>query len=354
MRVREATCDDGPRILDLFMKTPIQSGTTFVLDRGPDFGALPRTRGDCRTFIAFQGGQVAGTVTALWRRARDAGGTKMIGEIMDLRVAPWARGGRAAFQLLRAVHEEFIARKVDWILCLIGKHNHLCAAITGGKGGFPSLEPLEDFASVHFIALRHFARDHGIRVREATDSDAAVLDTLFEQQEALERFAPPAQTAWRDPAGRDRAWIASSPDGAPLGALVAWDGEALRKLRIVRYRAADLPLRAAIGVTAWLGMSQSLPDPGEVLRLWGTRLVVVRAGGARTLKALLRAALASGVSEGRNVLQVNLRARDPLLAQLPRYPRSIHWTTLYGGPLDERNPISHADGERFHADVARA
>ena len=354
MIVREATAADWPHVADLFLATPVQSGTSFVLDRRPDFGALPGLRGQFRTFVISDGERLAGTVTALWHRAIDGTKQVTVGEVIDLRVAPWARGRRVAFHLLRAVHEAFVAAHVDWILSLIGKHNQPVRVVVARKTELPVLAPLEDFASVHFMAMRVPPRRSGPVVREAIASDAALLAEFWGAQQAAERFAPTGALPWPDPTGRHRAWIAFGPDGAPLGVLVAWDGEALRRLRIVRYRTTDLPLRAVMGVAAMLGRSAALPAPGEVLRLWATRLVVVRSGGARTLRALLDAALASAVAEGCHVLQVNLHGNDPLLRQLPPYPRSTYWSTLYGGPLDDYPVEPLSPTEHFHADIARA
>lgn len=353
MIVREATVADWPQVAELFAATPVQSGTSFVLDRRPDFGALPRLRGQFRTFVVPHGQRLAGTVTALWRPGMDGNGQVTVGEVIDLRVAPWARGRRVAFHLLRAVQEAFVAERIDWILSLIGKHNRPVKAVVARKTSLPALVPLEDFASVHFMAMRMPRRRSGLTVRAAGPSDAALLAELCAAQQATERFAPPGAIPWPDPTGRHRAWLAFGPDGAPHGALVAWDGEALRRLRILRYRTADLPLRAVMGAAAMLGRSAALPAPGEVLRLWATRLVAVRSGGARTLRALVDAALGSAVAAGCHVLQVNLHGRDPLLRQLPPYPRSTYWSTLYGGPLDERPAAPLSPTERFHADIAR-
>jgi L-amino acid N-acyltransferase YncA len=354
MIVREATVADWPQVTDLFAAAPVQSGTSFVLDRRPDFGALPRLRGQFRTFVISDGERLAGTVTALWRRAMDGSKQVTVGEVIDLRVAPWARGKRVAFHLLRAAHETFRAERVDWILTLVGKHNEPVKTVAARKTSLPALVPLEDFASVHFMAMRLPRRRSGLTVREAGPSDAALLAELCAAQRAAERFAPPGAIPWPDPTGRHRAWLAFGPDGAPHGVLVAWDGEALRRFRIVRYRLADLPLRAVMGVAAMLGRSAALPAPGEVLRLWATRLVVVRSGGARTLRALLDAALGSAVTADCHVLQVNLHSSDPLLRQLPPYPRSTFWSTLYGGPIDVRPVAPLSPAERFHADIARA
>ncbi len=352
--LREAAAADWPQIADFFLATPLQSGTSFVLDRRPDFGALPALRGQFRTFMVFQRQRLVGTATALWHVARDGLDTTTLGEVIDLRVAPCARGGRAISHLLHAVYAAFLAERVDWIVCLIGKNNRAAISTVAGRVGLPRLEFLEDFASVHFIAgrvPRLFAAS-GVTVRAAKASDASLLTELCAESCATQRFAPSESLEWPHPTGRYRAWLAFKPDGTPCGALVIWDGEPVRRLRIVHYSSADLPLRIAIGVAARLGMANPLPAPNEVFGLWASSVVAVRHDDGRTLHALLDAALAAAVAAGQNVLQINLSAQDPLLRRLPPYPRSTYWSSLYGY---QRDPglISHHPSKRHHADLAR-
>jgi hypothetical protein len=353
--LREATPEDWPRVAEFFLATPLQSGTSFVLDRRPDFGALPALRGRFRTFLALDGRRIAGTVTALWRPGRDGSRQITVGEVMDLRVVSWAQGGPAAFQLLRAAHAVFVAERADWIVCLIGRHNQATIPLVAQRCGFPLLEPLEEFASVHFVAARvpRWGSARGIVVRAAQAADAAQLAELCAADQANERLAPTEPISWPDRTGQHRAWLASAADGTPCGALLTWDGDAVRRMRIVRYRNVDLPLRLATAAAAALGMANPLPAPGGVLGLWATRLVSVRSGGAHTLRALLDAALAAAVDAGRSVLQLNLRARDPLLRRLPPYPRSTYWSTLYGGPCEAARTGPRTGADRYHVDLAR-
>ena len=352
--LREAAAADWPQIADFFLATPLQSGTSFVLDRRPDFGALPALRGQFRTFMVFQRQRLVGTATALWHVARDGLDTTNLGEIIDLRVAPCARGGRAISHLLHAVYAVFVAERVDWIVCLIGKHNRAAIPTVAGRVGLPRLEFLEDFASVHFIAARipRLFPATGVAVRAAEASDASLLTELCAESYATQRFAPSEPLEWPHPTGRYRAWLAFEPDGTACGALVIWDGESVRRLRIVRYGSADLLLRIAVGVAARCKMANPLPAPNEVFGLWASSVVAVRQDDGRTLRALLDAALTAAVAAGQNVLQINLSAHDPLLRRLPSYPRSTYWSTLYGY---ERNPrlISHHPSKRHHADLAR-
>jgi L-amino acid N-acyltransferase YncA len=352
--IREATAADWPEIAGFFLETPVQSGTSFVLDRRPDFAALPALRGQFRTFMVFQRQRLVGTATALWHLARDGADTTTVGEIIDLRVAPCARGGRAVSQLLHAVYAVFVAERVDWIVCLIGKHNRAAIPTVAGRAGLPRLEFLEDFASVHFIAARlpHLFAASEVTVRAAEPSDAVLLGALCAQSCATRRFAPSEPLEWPHPTGRYRAWLAFEPDGTPCGALVIWDGGSVRRLRIVRYSTADLPLRIAVGVAARCGMANPLPAPNEVFGLWASSVVTVRHDDRRILRALLAAALSAAVAAGQHVLQINLSAHDPLLRRLPPYPRSTYWSTLYGCRR-QGAPTSQHELKRHHADLAR-
>ena len=355
MIVREATAEDWPAVYALFLEAPLSSGTTFVLDRRPDFGALPASRGRFRTLLAFEGPRLAGTATALWRPGRDGAGSVTVGELIDLRVAPWARGGRAALALLRAVHETFRAAQVEWVLCLIGRDNAATVPLVAQRAGLPRLEPLEDYASVHFIAARlpAWPTRSGIRVRPAGAADAALLEALEGDAHGDERFAPPEPLLWPDPTRQHRAWLAFGADGAACGGLVAWDSEPLRRLRILRYRAQDLPLRIAARVAAVLGIANPLPAPAAAFGLWATRTVEVRSAQRGTFRALVRAALGAAAAAGQSALQVNLRARDPLLGHLPALPRSVFRSTLYGGRCDGGPLPPAAAGARYYADIAR-
>src|SRR6185437_8041075 len=112
--VREATPEDGRALIDFLRMTPLSAGTEFVLDRSPDFSALLRLRGTSRTFLAVSHERLAGTVTALWHDARDGRGRVRVGEVVDLRVAEWARGSRAVARLLGAARDAFAEAGVDW------------------------------------------------------------------------------------------------------------------------------------------------------------------------------------------------------------------------------------------------
>ena len=230
--VREAGTEDGPSLVRLFAAAPVRAGTDFILDRGPDFFGLLRARGQFRTFIAEEDGRLAGSATALWHDARESGASERVGEIVDVRAAEWARGGRAVIPLLNAVSDAFRAAHVDWAVCLIADRNRAAASLVRGAWGFPIFEALHRWASVHYMAVRApLAGIRRVRIREAVPSDASILGELSATTTGSWRLAPPELFAWPDPAGRHRAWIAEDYSGRAIAGLVIWDASDFRRVR---------------------------------------------------------------------------------------------------------------------------
>ena len=341
--VREATPEDGRALIDFLRMTPLSAGTEFVLDRSPDFSALLRLRGTSRTFLAVSHERLAGTVTALWHDARDGRGRVRVGEVVDLRVAEWARGSRAVARLLGAARDAFAEAGVDWATCVIGDRNHAAASLVRGAAGFPRLEPLARFASVHFVVCRTLAspfsrRADRVMVRPARAADTVDLAALAEETSAPRRFAPLQPLRWPESSAGHRAWIARDIEELPVGALVVWDGFDVRRICIKHYHGGDRVLRIASVVGARYGLATALPAEGGALRIWASRWLGVRDGRMHVARALVKAALRDALLARVNVVQVNLAADDALGRALPCHPHSTYWSTLHGCELVHRQP----------------
>lgn len=362
MRIREATAGDGPALIDFFRATPLDAGVEFVLDRSPDFYALLRLRGTARTFLAVAGERLAGSVTALWHDARDGSGEVRVGEIVDLRVAEWAHGSRAVALLLGATRDAFAEAGAQWAVCVIGERNRAAVPLTSGRIGLPALEPLARYASVHFVVCRApsaSARPPAGRltVWEAGAGDGADVERLVGEMAARRRFAPLEPFRWPEPTGTHRAWIARDGTGSPIGGLILWDGSAVRRIRVMRYRGLDRVLQLGTRLAQACGLANALPPPGDALRVWASRWLGVREGRLDAARALVRAALRAAVAKHIHVVQVNLPEDDPLLHALPPYPRSTYWSTLYGCPLEGGARAQPATSSRaghgpYHVDLA--
>lgn len=308
MRLREATHEDSARLVEFFQRTPMSAGTSFVLDRGPDFFALLALRGASRTFALFNGDRLVGTATALWRTVHDQGLDVVHGEVVDLRVADFARGTRAAWRLLGAVREAFTAAGVMWVSCLIAGGNQLATALVTGRAGLPPLSWRRRYQSAHYLACRPpWRSDDEWSIESAGEST--------------------------DPSARSTTWTARDASGRQVGTLRLWDGDSVRRIRIEQYRRAEWPLRVFSRLAGAVSAGVALPREGGVLRTWASREFVVDPPNRTVVRALLSASVRAAVHSGRHVVQINLDARDPLVELLPRFPRSTFMSDVYGAPF---------------------
>lgn len=354
MRIREAGPADGPMLVAFFRETPIAAGTTFAFDRGPDFFALLRAQGEHRTLMMHDHGRLVGTATVLWHDARDRERVVRVGEVRDLRLAPAHRGGRSAWRLLAAVHDVLRELAVDAVVSLVSDANRDAIPLASGRVGLLRLPPTTRYLSAHYLGWRApQAWRAPWRVTPATDGDGEALMKLFEPERRALRFDSVDGPIWPDPSGRSRAWLARDRRDRPVGALLLWDGEAVRRIRVTHYAWREWPLRLLSHAAGLMGVMVPLPPPGGVLRTWASRGFAVESHDPRLVRALLGAALGAAARSGRHVVQLNLRASDPLIPLLPSWPRSLHHSTVYAGPLhaDPRSPSPTGD---VHADIALA
>lgn len=354
MRIVEADASDGPRLCAFFLDNPVGVGTDFVLDRSPDFNALLRLRGRFRTFCACEGERLVGVATALWDERKERDSTVLVGEFADLRVAATARGGRAARQLLAAVVRAFDEAGVEWMCAVIGDDNRAARSLVEGKAGLPRIAPLTPYVSVHIVALRTPLRRKGhVTIRTATEADTDVIGDAVRRLHGPLRLAPAVPFDWPDPTGRHRAWIAAGANGEPIGGLVVWDGDDVRRVRVVRYAGADRLLRLFTQVLSRLRLVASLPPPGGALSMWASRALWNDEGSPAVTRALIAESLRTAAASGVHVVQLNLPAGDALLGQLPAYPRSTFRSTLFGARRD--GVTTDADGSDpsgFYADLS--
>lgn len=354
MRVREATDADGPALAELLLATPIEAGTAFALDRRPNFFALPRMRGTPRTFVAEEGARLSGMVTVIQREVEHLGALEQLGEIVDVRVAPTARGSRVLFHMLAMARTSLRPVDLAWLVCLIGDANVQARGLVKGQAGLPALQALTGYLSVHYIAqsLSRWLPARRVNVLEARADDGAHVAHIIERSRLGQRLLPSHGGGTIDQPGH-RTWLARDTNsGHVLGGMVVWDGTGVREYRVARYSTADAILRAATLVAAATGVGVALPAEGGRLPMWAVRALAVEEGCTHVVKPLVRAVLGTAVKEGVHVLQVNLPRDHPLVPALPLAPRATFHSTLYGRALKESAFPYPTGGATYHADLA--
>jgi hypothetical protein len=340
--LHEAGAGDTPELVRFFLETPVEASTNFVLDRAPDFAALPRLRGQSATFVARDGAGICGCATALWHDATSPSGSFIrVGEVMDLRVNPDHRKGVVAARLLRCVRDALLRAGVDHVFCLIADNNAGARSLLGGRAGFPEMRALTRYACVHIIPMRLRSRSSGYMVRRADASDAQMLSELVTSTTAHVLVRDPCVTQFPQPSEGHMAWMALRGE-EPVAGLMAWDGYAVRRIRVMRYSGAS-------GLAA-ARLAAALPPPGGALHMWATRWLGAPGNDTTALRVLLSHVSHDAASAGQHVFQVNIPDGHPATRSLPLLPRTTLRTTLYGTRM-RGGPLSPGE---YHADPAMA
>ena len=346
MIVREATAGDWPAAAEFFLSTPLESGTVFVLDRRPDFGALPGLRGVFRTFLAFEGERLAGTVTALCERPRSV--TRSSSSERSSTFV-W-RHGRAADERRFSCCERRTRRSVRtaWTGLAASSATRIERRCHSSpvEPAFPSW-----WRSQGSRACTSLPGEFPLCLNQTVSLCARQPLRMRRRSLSSRRTRSPTSCSRRPSRSSGRTRLACTEPGSQARrmarrAACCLSGTA-KQCAAFEFFAIGRPtcrFDASRASGAWLGIASPLPSPGGVLGLWASRVVTIRHGGSVTLRALLRAALRDATVAGRSVVQVNLHARDPLLRELPNYPSSIYRSTLYGCPYRGDSVVRSSQG----------
>jgi hypothetical protein len=173
--------------------------------------------------------------------------------------------------------------------------------------------------AVSLLLLRRPRARGRFAVRRARSEDAPELVSLMRRAWAGRPFAPALdeeellRDAARTPGlGLDRYYLAFGRNG-PVGALGVWDGDALRRITILRdtWRAGALR-RVHAAARRILRSGAPLPPPGQSFRALTATRVAVPGGDAEVLHDLLRAVCAEHVDRGYHMLHLGFAGEDPL------------------------------------------
>jgi hypothetical protein len=318
--LRLLTYADGEALLAVNRACPIHADFSFLFERGPDFFAWPDAVFDA---YAYMGGFREGRLVAYVLFAL-AGGQVEGGDVFsysgDARVMPGERGD--AF-VRAAAREAIEALAPTGAGLAIVKRGNLAAARTVAGLALPGLEVtrLGEFRVVSLLLLGRHRPSRHHRVRRAVPGDAASLADLARRAYRGRPFAPVVDVdallrdAERLPGfGIDRYYLAFDGD-RPVGALGAWDADAVHRAVVLRYTWRARALRAAHGAARLLlRQAAPLPAPGQHFRAITITRVAVPGEDPSVLHDLLAAVHADHLGRGYHLIHIGFTAGDPLEA----------------------------------------
>jgi hypothetical protein len=128
---------------------PLGEGRRFRISHGRDYSRFFRSLGEGTCFVATSGGEVAGVIGVALRQVRAADGSiRRAAYFGDLKIAPWARGGRVLVGLSDAVRA-WVGDRADCAYGVVMDETSVLPSGYTGRAGIPPFVP-----AAHFTILR--------------------------------------------------------------------------------------------------------------------------------------------------------------------------------------------------------
>ena len=334
--IRTAKPGDGPSLLDLTRRCPMEAAVSLAIEREPDFFALSRARGSARTLVAEVDGRLAGCVSvarrAAWVEARPAEVTY----VADLKVAPTHRSVGLGGRLVAAVLEEEARLGPAPLLATLAAGNRPVARLAGRHVGTRGLIGSVDVACLQLFAARA-PRDAGLEIGRARPEDetelAALLDGFYRERQFAPVFADGGlqEILRRSPGLTLHDHFVARRDGRIVATVALWDQGAFKRIRLLRVTPMLRVGLRVIGVAARVFPLPVPPPPGKLLRLAFLRHPAHVPGAGAALAALLRAATRYALAVGHHFAVLTAPRGDPLTRCARGIPRlSYRYRLLVG------------------------
>src|SRR5579863_2881590 len=137
IEIRQASEADNDELIALTRMTPMDGAISLRIDREPDFFALLRLRGKSKVYVAVQGSQVIGCISAALRTAYISGVPEPIAYIGDMKVHPSFSGSLVAVRLIKALEADLRFNGIDLCFCVAADGNHRVMPLFEGRLGMP-------------------------------------------------------------------------------------------------------------------------------------------------------------------------------------------------------------------------
>jgi len=298
MKVRLATENDNPRLLELARSAPMESHLTVNVDRAPDYFRLANLQGpDARVFVAEQDGIISGAIGCCLRHVRLLGRPVIIGYIGGIKVAAAARKGLASFRLMNAVAEHLRSTPIELAIVITMESNEAMAPILAGRVGMPPFHQLTQFEVDYIrpILRPGISGRFAIRPMRADDLEdvAALFGNFFKDYGLTVDWTPEylATILTGQPDFTYENFSVAEQAGHIVAAVSWWDQSHFKKTIVERF-GGSLKTLAAI-----LKPFKILPAEGEALRELNLRHIVYSEGFSLAARDIIRQIIRTKRSE---------------------------------------------------------
>jgi hypothetical protein len=302
---REVMPGDSEALCALLRETPMGRGIRVCQDRGGDFFAACRRRGEVPAmWAAFEEetGRALGLFSAGSRRVFIGGDVRDVRYLSDLRIHADNRGGMMLARGFRLLCDRVFG-KDEWAQTIVLEDNAEAAGLlTSGRAGLPEYRPCGQYRT-WFLNGQRIKRTGGdLEIRDAADGDAGAMRLLLEAEGPGAAFTP-----WEDFSNLSGYRVARF-HGELVGMVrVGVSGVT----RIEGYSAGMRMIRPVYNGWAALRNLPALPAVGRTFAPLGIGGVICRDRDSKILRALI-----ADVVKSRGLYAIGLDVSDPLAEAL--------------------------------------
>lgn len=359
-RVREATLDDNPGLIELVRRCPIQGTMQLILDRFPDYFAFTRMQGErSYVYVAENAeGQLIGSVAFIESLVYTAGEERRILRFCDLRTDPAYRGSRVAATFIEIYRQLLQSGGFDCGSAEImeGNISPIKAQRLLGEG----IEVVDEgFLEIfQLFPIWSYQPRENFRLRTAEAEDLPRVAALLQKTYQGAAEAPPFDEEWLARAfdqhlsfRLENLWLAEDEAGELLACVATWDQKGLRRTVALRFHPMA---RAMLSFWRMLGLVWRLPpipQAGGSLRYLYLRWPACVPHGIPALRALLKEIMRQVRQQGEHqFVAVGFHEKDSLQACLSGIFKLKMRMHLYTHRLKTSQPRSLAlrGAEPYH------
>ena len=325
-QIRRAIEDDNEGLLALTRATPMAGTIALRIDRDPDFFALLRMRGESIVYVALQGSEVVGSISAALRTVYISGEPETAAYVGDMKVHPRFSGSRIALNLTQTLEAHLRSAGIDLGVCVVADGNRRAMPLLAGRLGITRWVSMGRFLVKELLPSPFEGSAGGYRIELAEAKDLTSITALLNQFHRSRQFAPrltESEIIAPGCSGGEGAYsrtLVARRDSRIVATLSLLDTATVKRNVLLGIPPSARAAVALLRLMAAPFPGFCVPRIGHPLRILTVRHFACEGGHEQALGSLIRRARCEAFHNRFTFLLLGLHESDPLCHLLQGMP----------------------------------
>ena len=171
VKFRIATAEDNPKLIHLTASSGMAGDIGLRIDRSPDFFSLLKLRGDTKTFVAEEHGNIIGCICVSLQQVFVDGEIYPLQYVGDFKVLEEYRNQGIGLQLCNEVAEYALSQNADLAFLNVSKGNTKPVSFFKNRSDMPDFENIGIFKIYQIIGKKFKPKNNHIQIKETALTD---------------------------------------------------------------------------------------------------------------------------------------------------------------------------------------